>query len=62
MRRLEERYTILIVTHNMAQARRTSDRCVFMLMGEVIEQASTLDMFLRPSQRQTELYVEGRYG
>jgi phosphate transport system ATP-binding protein len=55
-------YTVVIVTHNMAQARRASHQCVFMLLGEVVEQASTVDMFLRPTQRETELYVEGRYG
>jgi phosphate transport system ATP-binding protein len=55
-------YTVLIVTHNMAQARRASDDCVFMLLGEVVEYGSTLDIFLRPQQRQTELYVGGRYG
>jgi phosphate transport system ATP-binding protein len=62
MARLQERYTILIVTHNMAQARRVSDECIFMLMGEVVEQGSTLDIFLRPRQRATELYDEGRCG
>jgi phosphate transport system ATP-binding protein len=55
-------YTVVIVTHNMAQARRTSDECIFMLMGEVIEQGPTLDLFLRPARKETELYVEGRYG
>ena len=55
-------YTVVIVTHNMAQARRASDHCVFMLLGEVVEQRSTVDMFLRPSQKATEMYVEGRYG
>ena len=55
-------YTVVIVTHNMAQARRASHQCVFMLLGEVVEQGATVDMFLRPTQRQTELYVEGRYG
>jgi phosphate transport system ATP-binding protein len=59
---LKDAFTIAIVTHNMAQARRASDRCIFMLMGEVVEQAATVDMFLRPSKKQTELYVEGRYG
>jgi phosphate transport system ATP-binding protein len=62
MRRLRNAYTILIVTHNMAQARRTSDECIFMLMGEVIEQGPTLDIFLKPQKRETEMYVEGRYG
>jgi phosphate transport system ATP-binding protein len=55
-------YTVVIVTHNMAQARRTSDECVFMLMGEVLEQGRTADIFLRPARTETEMYVEGRYG
>jgi phosphate transport system ATP-binding protein len=59
---LKPAHTVVIVTHNMAQARRASDDCVFMLLGEVVEQGSTLDIFLRPRRRQTELYVEGRYG
>jgi phosphate transport system ATP-binding protein len=59
---LRGKYTIVIVTHNMAQARRTSDECIFMLLGEVIEQGPTLEMFLRPKKKETELYVEGRYG
>ncbi|MEQ1760745.1 MAG: phosphate ABC transporter ATP-binding protein [Vicinamibacterales bacterium] len=59
---LRGRYTIVIVTHNMAQARRTSDECIFMLMGELIEHGPTLDVFLRPQRRETEMYVEGRYG
>ena len=55
-------YTILIVTHNMAQARRASDECAFMLMGEVIEHAATEEMFVTPSDRRTADYIEGRYG
>ena len=55
-------YTVVIVTHNMAQARRASDQCAFMLLGEVVEQGATVDIFLRPKQKKTELYVEGRYG
>lgn len=62
MSRLKNRYTIVIVTHNMAQARRTSDECIFMLLGEVVEQGPTLEVFLRPKKKQTELYIEGRYG
>jgi phosphate transport system ATP-binding protein len=62
MRRLKHQYTIVIVTHNMAQARRTSDESVFMLMGKVVEQGPTLEIFLRPKKKETELYVEGRYG
>jgi phosphate transport system ATP-binding protein len=59
---LKGRYTIVIVTHNMAQARRASDECVFMLMGEVIEHSRTEDLFLAPRNRKTEEYIEGRYG
>ena len=59
---LKGKYTIVIVTHNMAQARRTSDECIFMLLGEVVEQGQTLQIFLRPTRKETELYVEGRYG
>ena len=58
---LKKTYTIVIVTHNMAQARRASDECVFMLLGEVIERGLTVDMFLRPKRPETEAYVEGRY-
>ena len=59
---LRGRYTIVIVTHNMAQARRTSDECIFMLLGELIEHGPTAEMFLRPTRTETEMYVEGRYG
>ena len=59
---LRGRYTIVIVTHNMAQARRTSDECIFMLLGELIEHGPTVDMFLKPKRAETEMYVEGRYG
>lgn len=62
MSRLRNTYTIAIVTHNMAQARRTSDECIFMLLGEVVEQGPTLDIFLKPTKKETEMYVEGRYG
>ena len=59
---LRGKYTIVIVTHNMAQARRTSDECIFMLLGELIEHGPTAEMFLRPKRNETEMYVEGRYG
>ena len=62
MEGLREKYTIVIVTHNMAQARRVSDECIFMLLGEVIEHGRPADVFLRPRRKETELYVEGRYG
>jgi phosphate transport system ATP-binding protein len=59
---LAGRYTILVVTHNMAQARRVSKECAFMLMGEVIEYDRTENLFLTPTDRRTADYVEGRYG
>jgi phosphate transport system ATP-binding protein len=62
MTELKGPYTILIVTHNMAQARRVSDDCVFMMLGRVVEQGPTAEVFLRPRHKQTELYIEGRYG
>ena len=55
-------YTILIVTHNMAQARRASEECVFMLLGELIEHGPTADMFVTPKRPKTADYIEGRYG
>jgi len=55
-------YTILIVTHNMAQARRASEECVFMLLGKLIEHSRTEDLFLAPAHRETADYIEGRYG
>ncbi len=59
---LKGRYTIVIVTHNMAQARRTSDECIFMLMGELIEHGQTSDIFIAPKNPKTADYIEGRYG
>jgi phosphate transport system ATP-binding protein len=59
---LKGRYTILIVTHNMAQARRASDECIFMLLGEMIEHRRTEDLFLNPKHPRTAEYIEGRYG
>ena len=59
---LRGKYTILIVTHNMAQARRASDECVFMLMGKVVEHGLTEQIFVTPAQRETADYIEGRYG
>jgi phosphate transport system ATP-binding protein len=59
---LRERFTILIVTHNMAQARRVSDECMFMLHGEMIEHNETAALFVTPRDKRTEEYVEGRYG
>jgi phosphate transport system ATP-binding protein len=59
---LRGEYTILIVTHNMAQARRASEECVFMLHGEVVETARTDSMFVSPTNPKTADYIEGRYG
>lgn len=59
---LKGRYTIVIVTHNMAQARRASDECIFMLMGEFMEHRRTEDLFLNPQNPKTAEYIEGRYG
>jgi phosphate transport system ATP-binding protein len=59
---LKGRYTIVIVTHNMAQARRASDECIFMLLGELIEHSRTEDLFLTPGNPRTAEYIEGRYG
>ena len=59
---LRAQYTILIVTHNMAQARRASDQCIYMLLGELIEHDRTEEIFLNPKRKETEMYVEGRYG
>lgn len=59
---LAGRYTIVIVTHNMAQARRASHECIFMLMGEFIEHSRTEELFLNPKETKTAEYIEGRYG
>jgi phosphate transport system ATP-binding protein len=59
---LKGKYTILIVTHNMAQARRASDECIFMLLGEVMEHNRTETLFLTPQHARTAEYIEGRYG
>ena len=59
---LAGRYTIVIVTHNMAQARRASNETIFMLLGELIEHTRTEDLFLNPRDPKTAEYIEGRYG
>jgi len=59
---LKGRYTTVIVTHNMAQARRASDECIFMLLGEMLEHCRTEDLFLNPKHPKTAEYIEGRYG
>ena len=59
---LKERYTIIIVTHNMQQAVRISDRTAFFLLGELIECDGTEKLFSAPSDKRTEDYITGRFG
>ncbi len=59
---LKSQYTIVIVTHNMQQAQRTSDITAFFMMGELIEVGATQDIFLLPQKKQTEDYISGRFG
>ena len=59
---LKEKYTIVIVTHNMQQALRISDRTAFFLLGELIEYDDTERMFSTPTQKKTEDYITGRFG
>jgi phosphate transport system ATP-binding protein len=59
---LKDRYTIVIVTHNMQQAARVADSTVFMLEGEVVEHGATNDIFTNPRDERTERYVTGKFG
>lgn len=59
---LKDRYTIVIVTHNMQQAARVSDFTAFLYMGELIEFGKTRGLFTNPRKKQTEDYITGRYG
>ena len=59
---LKERYTIIIVTHNMQQAARVSDYTAFLYLGELIECGETKKIFTTPEQKQTEDYITGRFG
>jgi phosphate transport system ATP-binding protein len=59
---LKDRYTIIIVTHNMQQAARVSDFTAFMYMGKLIEFDTADNIFTNPAQKQTEDYITGRYG
>lgn len=59
---LKDKYTIVIVTHSMQQARRISDKTAFFLLGELIEYNNTVDMFTNPSNPKTEEYITGRFG
>ena len=59
---LKQQFTLIIVTHNMQQAARVSDRTAFMYLGELIEYGDTNQVFTNPVQKQTEDYITGRYG
>ena len=62
IRGLKPCYSIVIVTHNLAQARRISDRAIFMLDGEIIEQASTEEIFMTSRCKLTRDFVSGQIG
>ena len=59
---LKKKYTIIIVTHNMQQAVRISDKTVFFLLGELVEYGNTNEMFSNPKKKNTEDYITGRFG
>jgi phosphate transport system ATP-binding protein len=59
---LKEKYTIVIVTHNLQQAARVSDRTAFFWLGRLVEYAATPDMFTKPKEKLTEDYITGRFG
>lgn len=59
---LKKKYTIVIVTHNMQQATRISDKTVFFLLGEIIESNDTEELFSMPKDKRTEDYITGRFG
>ena len=60
--KLKDRYTIVIVTHNMQQAMRISDQTAFFLLGDLIEFGDTEQMFSQPKEKKTEDYITGRFG
>ena len=59
---LKENYTIVIVTHNMQQAARISDKTAFFLLGDLIEYNKTTEIFANPKNKKTEDYITGRFG
>jgi phosphate transport system ATP-binding protein len=62
IRELRDKYTIVIVTHNMQQASRVSDQTAFFYVGELIEFGETTQLFNRPQEKKTEDYITGRFG
>lgn len=59
---LKKKYTIVIVTHNMQQASRISDKTAFFLTGDVVEYGDTMQIFNNPREKKTEEYITGRFG
>jgi phosphate transport system ATP-binding protein len=59
---LKQQYTIVIVTHNMQQASRVSDRTAFFYLGNLVEYGKTAEIFTNPKNKQTENYITGRFG
>jgi phosphate transport system ATP-binding protein len=59
---LKDKYTIVIVTHNLQQAARVSDRTAFFWLGRLVEYGPTPDMFTKPREKLTEDYITGRFG
>ena len=62
MTQLKQEYTVVIVTHNMQQAARISDKCAFFLVGELVEMDDTQRIFAHPADKRTEDYISGRFG
>lgn len=59
---LKKEYTIVIVTHNMQQAKRVADKTIFMYLGEIMEQGDTQQMFENPQNELTQKYIKGAFG
>ncbi|MEG2686996.1 MAG: phosphate ABC transporter ATP-binding protein, partial [Christensenellaceae bacterium] len=62
MSELKKKYTVVIVTHNMQQAVRISDKTAFFLLGDMVEYDATENIFSMPSDKRTEDYITGRFG
>ena len=62
MESLKQKYSVIIVTHNMQQAARIADRTAFFLLGEVVEYDTTENMFSMPKDKRTQDYITGRFG
>jgi len=62
IRELAERYAIVLVTHNMEQARRIADRTAFFYVGELLEVNNTIELFENPTEERTRRYMEGVFG